>query len=109
MKIEIRGARLIDPASGRDEPGSLCIAEGRIAGVGKVPEGFRADEVIDAKGLAACPGLVDLSARLREPGYEHKATLESEMAAALAGGVTSLVCPPDTDPTCIRSARSPSD
>ena len=44
------------------------------------------------------PGLVDLSARLREPGYEYKATLESEMHAAVAGGVTSLACPPDTDP-----------
>ena len=97
-RIEIRGARLIDPASGRDEQGSLCIAEGRIAGVGKVPEGFRADEVIDAKGLAACPGLVDLSARLREPGFEYKATLESEVRAAAAGGVTTLACPPDTDP-----------
>jgi dihydroorotase len=54
--------------------------------------------VIDASGLAVCPGLVDLSARLREPGFEYKATLESEMQAAVAGGVTSLVCPPDTDP-----------
>src|SRR6185369_3202724 len=97
-KIEIRGARLIDPASGRDEQGSLCIAEGRIAGLGKVPDGFRADEVIDAKGLAACPGLVDLSARLREPGFEYKATLEAEVRAAAAGGVTTLACPPDTDP-----------
>ncbi len=97
-RIEIRGARILDPASGRDEPGSLCIAEGRIAAVGKAPDGFRADEVIDAKGLAACPGLVDLSARLREPGFEYKATLESEVRAAAAGGVTTLACPPDTDP-----------
>ena len=54
--------------------------------------------MIDAAGLVVCPGLVDLSARLREPGFEYKATLESEMQAAVAGGVTSLVCPPDTDP-----------
>ncbi len=66
--------------------------------MGKPPDGFRADEVIDASGLAACPGLVDLSARLREPGFEYKATLESEVRAAAAGGVTTLACPPDTDP-----------
>jgi dihydroorotase len=98
MKIEIRGARVVDPASGRDEPASLWIADGRIAAIGAAPAGFRAEERIDAAGLVAAPGLVDLSARLREPGLEYKATLESEMAAAAAGGVTSLACPPDTDP-----------
>jgi dihydroorotase len=54
--------------------------------------------VIDATGLVVAPGLVDLAARLREPGQEHEGMLESELAAAAAGGVTSLVCPPDTDP-----------
>jgi dihydroorotase len=54
--------------------------------------------VIEAGGLVLCPGLVDLAARLREPGFEYKATLESEMRAAVAGGVTTLACPPDTDP-----------
>jgi dihydroorotase len=98
MRIEIRGARVIDPAAGRDKPGSIFVADGRIAALDRAPDGFRADETIDAKGLAACPGLVDVSARLREPGFEYKATLESEMAAAAAGGVTSLACPPDTDP-----------
>ncbi len=98
MRTEIRGARVVDPASGRDVAASLWIAGGRIAAIGAAPEGFRADETIDASGLVACPGLVDLSARLREPGFEYKATLESEMAAAAAGGVTTLACPPDTDP-----------
>ena len=98
MRIEIRNARVIDPAAGRDKPGSLFIADGRIAALDKAPDGFRADETIDAQGLVACPGLVDLSARLREPGFEYKATLESEMRAAAAGGVTTLACPPDTDP-----------
>jgi dihydroorotase len=97
-RIEIRGARVIDPASGRDAIGGLFIAEGLVAGVGQAPDGFRADETIDATGWVACPGLVDLSVRLREPGYEYKATLESEMKAAVAGGVTTLACPPDTDP-----------
>jgi len=98
MKIEISNARVVDPASGRDGVAPLYLAEGRIAAVGSAPDGFRADRTIDAKGLVACPGLVDLSARLREPGFEYRATLESEMKAAVAGGVTSLACPPDTDP-----------
>ena len=54
--------------------------------------------MLDARGLVVAPGLIDLAARLREPGLEYKATLESEMQAAIAGGVTSLACPPDTDP-----------
>ncbi|SOZ57199.1 DIHYDROOROTASE, Carbamoylaspartic dehydrase [Cupriavidus taiwanensis] len=98
MKIHIQGGRLIDPASNTDAAQDLYIAAGKIVGVGSAPADFTANKIIDAKGLIVCPGLVDLSARLREPGYEYKATLESEVAAATAGGVTSLVCPPDTDP-----------
>lgn len=98
MKIHIKGGRLIDPASGIDARRDLFIAAGRVAGAGAAPEGFHANRVIDAAGLVICPGLVDLSARLREPGFEYRATLESEMAAAAAGGITSLACPPDTDP-----------
>jgi dihydroorotase len=93
MKLLIKNARIIDPASGRDAKGDLYIADGKIA-----EEFSKAERTIDAKGLVAAPGLIDIAARLREPGYEYKATLESEMAAALAGGVTSLACPPDTDP-----------
>jgi len=98
MRLEISGARIVDPASGRDRVGTIFIADGRIAALDDAPAGFRADETIDAKGLVACPGLVDLSARLREPGSKHHATLETEMRAAVLGGVTTLVCPPDTDP-----------
>lgn len=98
MRIHIKNGRLIDPAAGTDAAGDLFLAEGRIAAVGGPPAAFSADRVIDATGLVVCPGLVDLSVRLREPGYEYRATLESEMQAAVAGGVTSLVCPPDTDP-----------
>lgn len=98
MRLEIKEARVIDPASKRDEAESIYVEDGRIAGIGKAPKGFKADETIEAKGLVACPGLVDLSARLREPGFEYKATLESEVRAAVAGGVTTLACPPDTDP-----------
>ncbi len=98
MRIHIRNARLIDPATGTDAVQDIFIAAGRIVSLGQAPEGFHANRVIDASGLVACPGLVDLAARLREPGFEYKATLESEMLAAAAGGVTSLACPPDTDP-----------
>src|SRR5216110_718228 len=98
MKLEIRNARVIDPSASRDKPGSIFIADGTIAALDKAPDGFKPDETIDAKGLIAMPGMVDLSARLREPGFEYKATLESEMRAAAAGGVTCLACPPDTEP-----------
>jgi len=95
MNIQIKNGRVIDPANGVDAVQDLFIADGRIVAGGA---GFKADQVIDANGLVVAPGLVDLSARLREPGYEYKATLESELQAAMQGGVTSLVCPPDTDP-----------
>ncbi len=93
MRLHIRNARIVDPASGKEGSGELFVADGRIAA-----EGGKADRVIDAKGLVLAPGFIDLSARLREPGHEYKATLESELDAAVAGGVTSLACPPDTDP-----------
>jgi dihydroorotase len=99
MKIQIQGGTVIDPAAGSEARKDVFIAAGRIVGLGEAPADFNAAKVIDARGLYIAPGFVDLSARLREPGFEHKATLESEMAAAMAGGVTSLVCPPDTDPT----------
>lgn len=98
MKIHIQNGRLIDPANKVDARQDVFIADGKIVALGAAPAGFAADRVIDAKGLIVAPGLVDLSARLREPGFEYKATLESEMQAAMAGGVTSLACPPDTDP-----------
>jgi dihydroorotase len=93
MKLLIKGGRIVDPASGRDSTGNLYLAEGKIT-----DEFSNAERVIDARGLLVSPGFIDLSARLREPGEEYKATLESEMLAAVAGGVTSLACPPDTDP-----------
>lgn len=98
MKLHIKNGRLIDPANGIDAQQDVYIAGGKIVAIGKAPADFVAGKVIDASGLVVAPGLVDLSARLREPGYEYKATLESEMQAAMQGGVTSLICPPDTDP-----------
>ncbi len=98
MKIHIKNGHLIDPANGIDGQLDLFIEAGRVLAVGSMPAGFIAARTIDATGLMVIPGLVDLAARLREPGYEYKATLESELQAAMQGGVTSLVIPPDTDP-----------
>jgi dihydroorotase len=98
MKVLIKGGRVIDPASGRDAVGDVLIDGERIAALDAAAKDARADKVIDAQGLVVAPGLVDICARLREPGFEYKATLESEMEAAVAGGVTSVACPPDTDP-----------
>ena len=98
MKILIKNGRVIDPASNFDEVCDLAIAAGRVVAIRNMPTGFAPNKTIDATGCIVAPGLVDLSVRLREPGHEHEGMLESEMAAAVAGGVTSLVCPPDTDP-----------
>lgn len=96
--FSITGARLVDPWVKLDMQADLHVADGRIIAVGAAPHGFRPARTIDGTGLVVSPGLVDLSARLREPGFEYKASLESEMQAAVAGGVTALACPPDTDP-----------
>jgi dihydroorotase len=98
MRIVINNGRLIDPTNGIDERLNLYITDGRIAALGQPPAGFKADRVIDAKNLIVAPGLVELSAYLREPGAEHKATIASEARAALKSGITTLCCPPDTDP-----------
>ena len=99
LKLHIKGGRLIDPANGIDRLADIFVADGLIVGAGDTPlAGFNPTSVLDASGCIVCPGLVDLCARLREPGFEYKATLQSEMAAAVAGGVTRLSCPPDTDP-----------
>jgi len=98
MKISILNGRLIDPANGIDRQSDLHIADGWIAAVGSMPAGFEPDRTLDARGQVVCPGLVDLSARLREPGAEHKATIATETLAAAAAGVTTVCCPPDTQP-----------
>ncbi|MGH8782892.1 dihydroorotase [Paraburkholderia sp.] len=98
MKIHIQGGTVIDPVAGTEQQQDVFIAAGKVVALGSAPADFHAAKTVEARGLFVSPGLVDLSARLREPGFEHKATLESEMAAALAGGVTTLACPPDTDP-----------
>ncbi|WP_040731706.1 dihydroorotase [Thiocapsa marina] len=97
-RISIRGGRLIDPANRLDREVDLHLADGRVLAIGEAPPGFQPERVLDARGLIVCPGFVDLSARLREPGLEQKATIASETRAAAASGITTLCCPPDTSP-----------
>jgi len=97
-RLLIRGGHLLDAANSVDSIGDLALADGKILAVGEIPEGFQADEVIEADGKLVIPGLIDLCARLREPGHEHKATIASETRAAAMAGITTLVVPPDTDP-----------
>lgn len=97
-KLLIKGGRVIDPASGFDAMADVALADGVLLAIGQIPPDFVPTQTIDAHACVVAPGLVDLAAHLREPGHEHERMLESELAAAVAGGVTSLVCPPDTEP-----------
>jgi dihydroorotase len=98
MTILIKGGRVIDPASGFDEMADVALANGVIVAIKDIAPEFHADQIIDATGCIVAPGLMDLAVRLREPGHEHAHMLETEMTAAVAGGITSLVCLPDTEP-----------
>lgn len=98
QRIRIHGGRVIDPANRVDTRQDIYLANGRVVGLGHPPEGFAADLEIAAEGQVVCPGFIDLSARLREPGDEHKATIASESRAAAAGGITTVCMPPDTCP-----------
>ena len=97
-RVLIQGGRVIDPASGLDEIADVALANGVLVAINNIATDFLPERTIDATGCLVLPGLVDLAVRLREPGNEHARMLESEMAAAMAGGVTSLVCQPDPDP-----------
>src|ERR1035437_7259709 len=97
-KILIQGGRVIDPASGLDEVADLALADGAVLAVKNIAPDFQPDQTINATGCIVLPGLLDLAVRLRAPGHEHEGMLESELTAAVAGGVTSLVYLPDTDP-----------
>ncbi len=96
--ILIQGGRVIDPASGFDEIADMALANGSVLAIKNIAPDFQPGQIIDASGCIVAPGLLDLAVRLREPGHEHEGMLKTELAAAVAGGVTSLVCPPDTEP-----------
>jgi dihydroorotase len=96
--LSIIGGRLIDPFNGRDEVVDIHVAGGVIVALGARPSGFEAERTISAQGLLVCPGFIDLSARLGEPGFEQKGNIASETAAAAKGGVSHLCYPPDSFP-----------
>ena len=98
MNIEINNAHIIDPENGVNKISNLYIHNKTIAAVGEKPADWKANTSIDAKGCYVFPGFVDIATRLREPGQEHKATIASETYAAVSGGITSVVCLPDTEP-----------
>ena len=93
----IRGGRIIDPHNDIDTTGDIEIRDGLIQKVGDIGD-VEAAHSIDATGKVVIPGIIDLCARLREPGQEHKAHIKSESIAAARSGITTLCCPPDTDP-----------
>ncbi len=104
MSISIINGRLIDPAHNIDDVLDLYVDDGQVVAIGDAPAEFVADEVIDATGQVVCPGLIDFAASLREPGFEHKGTLDSETAAAVRGGITTMLCTPDTNPVIDNTA-----
>lgn len=104
MRTVIKHGRIVDPANKLDKVADLFIENGRIVAIGKDPAGYTPEQIVEAENRIVCPGLVDLSARLREPGQEYKATIASETAAAASAGVTSICCPPDTSPVIDTSA-----
>ncbi|MGR9088872.1 MAG: dihydroorotase, partial [Gammaproteobacteria bacterium] len=97
-RIQIKGGRIIDPANAIDRIGDVYIADGKILSVASKPDGFDADVQIDASGHVVCPGFIDLSTRLREPGQSRKGTFKSETRAAASAGFTTLCLQPDTVP-----------
>ena len=98
MRIRIHSGRIVDPAQGVDGVQDLYIVEEKVVALNEAPDGFVADREMDASGKVVIPGLVDLAARLREPGQEEKADIASESRAAVAAGITTLCVPPDTAP-----------
>jgi len=99
-RVVILGARVVDPVSGTDDVRDVVVADGRIAG----PEAADGAERIDAEGLVLAPGLVDLHAHLREPGDEHKETVETGTRAAAAGGFTAVAAMANTVPVTDHAA-----
>ena len=97
--LRIATGRVIDPASGLDEIGDVTIRDGRVESIAAPgTSNGTVDRVIDAKGKIVCPGLIDPHVHLREPGQEHKETIESGSRAAIAGGFTTVCCMPNTTP-----------
>ena len=98
MRVLIENGKLLDPSNKLDQTQDLFIADNKIVSLNKKPDGFKPDLIINAKDKIVLPGLVDLCARLREPGSEKKGNFDSELYAANSSGITSVSIPPDTKP-----------
>ncbi len=97
-RLHVANGLMLDPVTATVKTSNIYIADGSIVAIDRIPDGFEAEHTIDASGLIISPGVVDLCARLREPGFEFKADIKSETLAAASAGITTLCCPPDTDP-----------
>lgn len=98
MKLRVSNGRIIDPSQNLDAVTDLFIEDHRVVGIGEAPLGFDDADIVDATGKWILPGLVDTAVALRDPGYTQKGTIATEGRAAVSGGVTTLVCPPNTKP-----------
>jgi dihydroorotase len=98
MKLHLKSGRLLDPHTGKDEAADLLIVDGKIERVGRQLTADKSFDVIDLKNKVIAPGFIDIHVHLREPGYEHKETIETGCAAAAAGGFTAVCCMPNTNP-----------
>ena len=97
-KLLIKNGRIVDPANDIDKTADLIITNGRVSAIESANSSTADAKTIDASGLVVMPGLIDCCARLREPGLEYKASIQSETTAAAKAGITTLCCPPDTVP-----------
>jgi dihydroorotase len=97
-RLLLRRARLLDPAQGRDGPGDVMVEDGRITALGRDFPSAPGIETIDCDGDCVAPGLIDMRVELRDPGFKHQESMESAGRAAAAGGVTTMVALPNTDP-----------
>src|SRR5688572_30309955 len=98
MKLLLRGGRVVDPGAARDGEFDVLVEDGRIARIGKSLPVDGADVFAVQAGWIVAPGLIDIHVHLREPGQEHKETIASGTASAVAGGFTAVACMPNTDP-----------
>src|SRR5213082_2164903 len=103
--LRVSNGRVIDPSQGLDQVTDLWIRGEHILGIGVQPE-LQASRVIDARGKIVCPGLIDMHVHLREPGREEDETIATGTASALAGGVTSVACMPNTEPALDNQAAA---
>ncbi|MDH5352887.1 MAG: dihydroorotase [Gammaproteobacteria bacterium] len=104
MSLHIRNGLLVDPVSNTISSTDVFVENDRVTSLGKPPKNFTANQTIDAKGYWIMPGLVDIQARLRDPGQPEKGNIASETSAAIQNGITSICLPPDTQPVIDNSA-----